>query len=119
MTRRERDLRRLARHHGWIVERTRGSHWRLRNRLPLEPTSQGGIIRKTIMRIYELPDHVAPDVLVDNHGSIIVLHSLSAVAEAWFEVNLAEGASRTPSSMGLQAVEQALWTLHDNPSDAV
>jgi predicted RNA binding protein YcfA (HicA-like mRNA interferase family) len=31
MTRRERDLRRLARRHGWRLERTRGDHWRLRH----------------------------------------------------------------------------------------
>jgi predicted RNA binding protein YcfA (HicA-like mRNA interferase family) len=32
MTRRQRDLERLAREHGWTVERCRGSkHWRLRH----------------------------------------------------------------------------------------
>jgi predicted RNA binding protein YcfA (HicA-like mRNA interferase family) len=31
MTRRERDLRRLARRHGWRLERTNGGHYRLRH----------------------------------------------------------------------------------------
>ena len=85
MTRRERDLRRLARHHGWIVERTRGSHWRLRNRLPLEPDEPGWHHQEYHhAHSTSCLTDVAPDVLVDNHGSIIVLTPLSAVAEAWF-----------------------------------
>jgi predicted RNA binding protein YcfA (HicA-like mRNA interferase family) len=31
VTRRERDLRRLARQHGWKLTRTNSSHWRLRH----------------------------------------------------------------------------------------
>jgi predicted RNA binding protein YcfA (HicA-like mRNA interferase family) len=31
MRRNERDLRRLARSHGWTIERTNGGYWRLRH----------------------------------------------------------------------------------------